>query len=72
MDAAQLFEDLVNFAGGDALEVHFGDGQFEGAFAAEAFFEGGRVEVDGAANLGIWNVIFPMRVLMVLGLKSLA
>lgn len=52
MNAAQLFEDLVNFAGGDALEVYFGDGKSEGAFAAEAFFEGGRVELDRPANLG--------------------
>lgn len=41
-----------DFIGGDALDVYLGDGQFEGAFAAETFFERRGIEGDLAALLG--------------------
>ena len=50
--AAELLDDGGDFAGGDALDVHFGDGQFEGLFAAHALLEGGGIEVQIPAHLG--------------------
>ena len=50
--AAELFDDGGDFAGGDALDIHFGDGQFEGLLAADALLEGGRIEVQISAHLG--------------------
>ncbi len=49
--AAEFFEDGGDFVSGDALDVHFGEGEFEGLFAAEAPIEGRRVELDVAADL---------------------
>ena len=49
--AAELFDDGRNLAGGNALDVHFGQGQFEGLFAADALLEGGGIEVQIAAHL---------------------
>ena len=34
------------------MDVHFGQGQFEGLFAADALLEGGGIEVQIAAHLG--------------------
>ena len=42
----------IGFAGGDALDVHFGQGQFEGLLAAHALFEGAGIEFDAATDLG--------------------
>jgi len=50
--AAELFDDGGDFAGGDALDIHFGAGQFEGLLAADALLEGGGIEVQIAAHLG--------------------
>jgi len=50
--AAELFDDGGDFAGGDALDVHFGQGKFEGLFGAAAFFEGAGIELQIAADLG--------------------
>jgi hypothetical protein len=50
--AAELFDDGGDFAGGDALDIHFGNGQFEGLLAADAFLKGGRIEVQISAHLG--------------------
>jgi len=49
--AAEVLDDGGDFAGGDALDVHFGQGELEGLFGTEAFFEGGRVELQAAADL---------------------
>lgn len=35
--AAELLDDGGDFAGGDALDIHFGQGQFKRLFAADAF-----------------------------------
>ena len=50
--AAELLDDGADFAGGYALDIHFGHGGHEGFFAAEAFFEGTGVEVEIATDLG--------------------
>ena len=42
--AAELFDDGGDFAGGDALDIHFGQGEFEGLLAADAFFQGAGIE----------------------------
>jgi len=52
--AAEFFDDGGDFPGRDALDVHFGEGEFEGLFTAAALFEGGGVEVQIAPDL--WNV----------------
>jgi hypothetical protein len=49
--AAELFDDGRDFAGGNALNVHFGQGQFERLFTADALLEGGGIEVQIAADL---------------------
>lgn len=51
VQTAELFEDGGDFAGGDALDVHLCDGEFEGAFTAEPFFESGGIEGNVATNL---------------------
>ena len=50
--AAEFFDDGGDLAGGDALDVHLGQGQLEGLFAADALFEGLGIEVQIAAHLG--------------------
>ena len=50
--AAELFDDGGDLAGGDALDVHFGHGEFEGLLAADPFFQGAGVEVGFATDLG--------------------
>ena len=50
--AAELFDDGRDLAGGDALDIHFSQGQFEGLIAANALLQGGGKEVQIAANLG--------------------
>ena len=49
--AAEFFDDGGDFAGGDALDVHFGHGEFEGLFGADAFFQGAGIEVGVAPDL---------------------
>ena len=49
---AELFDDGGNFAGGNALHIHFGQRQFEGLLAADAFLQGRGIEVQIAADLG--------------------
>jgi len=50
--ATELLDNGRDFAGGNALDIHFGDGQFEGLLAPNALLEGGRIEVQIAAHLG--------------------
>jgi hypothetical protein len=49
--AAELFDDGGDFAGGDALDVHFCQREFEGLFGAAALFEGGGIKLQAAADL---------------------
>ena len=42
--AAEFLDDGGDFAGGDALDVHFGHGQFESLLGADAFFQGAGIE----------------------------
>ena len=43
--AAELFDDGGDFAGGNALNIHLGESDFEGLFAADALVEGGGIEL---------------------------
>ena len=52
VEAAELFEHGGDTAGGDALDIHLGDGQGQGALAAGAAFKGGGIEIHAAADLG--------------------
>ena len=47
--AAKLLDDGGDFAGGDALDIHFGHGEFEGLLGAGAFFQGAGIEGGFAA-----------------------
>lgn len=49
--AAEFLDDGGDAAGGDALNVHFGEGEFEGLLGAESFLEGAGVKIHGAADL---------------------
>jgi len=49
--AAKLFEDGGDFAGGDALDIHFGESEDERLLAADALLEGRRIELNLAAHL---------------------
>jgi hypothetical protein len=49
--AAEFLDDGGDFAGGDALDIHFGHGEFEGLLGAEAFFQGAGIEVGFAPDL---------------------
>ena len=49
--AAEFFDDGGDFTGGNALDVHFGHGEFEGLLGADAFFQGGRIELGFPADL---------------------
>ena len=51
LHAAELLDDGGHFAGGDPLDIHFGQGEFEGLFAADALFEGAGIEFETAADL---------------------
>src|ERR1035441_5113603 len=50
--AAELLDDGGDFAGGDALDIHFGQGQHERLLAAHALFQGAGIEVQAAPDLG--------------------
>ena len=49
--AAKFLDNGGDFAGGDALDVHFGHGEFEGLFGADAFFQGAGIKVGFAPDL---------------------
>ena len=49
--AAELLDDGGDFAGGDALDIHFGQGQHERLLAANALFQGAGIEVQAAPDL---------------------
>src|ERR1035437_10136766 len=49
--AAEFFDDGGDFAGGDALDIHFSHGEFERLLGANAFFQGAGIEGGFAANL---------------------
>ena len=49
--AAEFLDDRGDFAGGDALDVHFSHGEFEGLLRADAFFQGAGIEFSFAPDL---------------------
>ena len=49
--ATEFLDDGGDFAGGDALDVHFGHGELEGLLAADAFFQGAGIEFRFAPDL---------------------
>src|ERR1019366_2608310 len=49
--AAEFLDDGGDFAGGDALDVSFGQGEFEGLLGADAFFQGAGIEGGFAPDL---------------------
>src|ERR1035438_7159005 len=49
--AAELLDDGGDFAGGDALDIHFGQGQLEGLLAPHPFFQGAGIEFQAAPDL---------------------
>ena len=70
--AAELFDDGGDFAGGNSLDIHFGEGQLEGLLAADALFKRAGIKSRSPRTCGTWNWIGPTRVARVLGLKPLA
>jgi len=50
--AAEFLDNGGDFAGGNALDIHFCEGEFEGLFGAQAFLEGAGVKGYIAADLG--------------------
>ena len=48
---AEFLDDGGDFARGDALDIHFGHGEFEGLLGAEAFFQGAGIEGGLAPDL---------------------
>ncbi len=49
--AAEFLDDGGDFAGGDALDIHFGQGQFEGLLGADPFFQSTGIETGFTADL---------------------
>ena len=49
--AAEFLDEGGDFAGGDALDIHFGHGEFEGLLGAEALFQGAGIEGGVAPDL---------------------
>ena len=49
--AAEFFDDGGDFAGGDALDIHFGQGELAGLLGADAFFQGAGIELRVATDL---------------------
>src|SRR5450759_4269383 len=49
--AAELLDDGGDFAGGDALDIHFGQGQHERLFATPPFLQGAGIEFQAAPDL---------------------
>ena len=50
--AAELLDNGRDFARGNTLNIHFGQGEFKCLFTADALFEGAGIEVEVTANLG--------------------
>ena len=50
--AAKFLDDGGDFAGGDALHIHLGQGEFEGLLAADALLQRGGVELQAGTDLG--------------------
>lgn len=49
--AAEFFDDGGDFTSGNALDVHFGHGEFEGLLGADALFQGAGIEFGFAPDL---------------------
>lgn len=49
--AAEFLDNGGDFAGGDTLDIHFGQGQFEGLLGADALFQSAGIELGFATNL---------------------
>jgi len=49
---AEFLDDFGDFAGGDALDIHLGQSEQEGLFAAGSFFQSTGVKFHAVANLG--------------------
>ena len=49
--AAELLDDGRDFAGGDALDIHLGQGQLERLLAAHPLFQGAGIELQAAPDL---------------------
>lgn len=56
--AAELFNDGADFAGGDALDIHFGQGELQGLFTAQSLVQGAGIELDVTANLWDFELHF--------------
>lgn len=50
--AAKFLDDFGNLAGGNALDIHLGEGEHEGLLAANAFFQRTGIKIHAVANLG--------------------
>ena len=49
---AEFLDDFGDFASGDALDIHLGEGEQEGLFATDTFFESAGIKVHAVADLG--------------------
>lgn len=49
--AAEFLDDFSDFAGRDTLNIHLGEGEQQGFFAAGTFFQSTGVKFDAVANL---------------------
>ena len=49
--AAEFLDDFGDFAGGDSLDIHLGEGEQEGFFAAGSFFESTGIKIHAVADL---------------------
>ena len=49
---AEFLDDFCGFTGRDALDIHLGQREHEGSFAADALFQSAGIKVHAVANLG--------------------
>lgn len=49
--AAEFLDDFGDFAGGDPLDIHLGESEQEGFFAAGSFFESAGIKIHAVADL---------------------
>ena len=49
---AEFLDDFGDFPGGDALDIHLGQSEQEGFFAAGSFFQGAGIKVHAVTDLG--------------------
>ena len=49
--AAEFLDDFGDFASGDPLDIHLGEGEQEGFFAAGSFFESAGIKIHAVADL---------------------